>query len=91
MTSIPGVGSATATEVILATDEFKAITDRAADRPKKLAASAVRSGTGPRTVLERTADAGKTRVSQHARKRLKSLFHLAVMSEIRSKAGRPVP
>jgi hypothetical protein len=37
MTSIPGVGSATATEVILATDEFKAITD-----PKKLAASAVR-------------------------------------------------
>lgn len=37
MTSIPGVGNATATEVILATDEFKAIND-----PKKLAASAVR-------------------------------------------------
>lgn len=35
MTSIPGVGSATATEVILATDEFKAITD-----PKKLACHA---------------------------------------------------
>lgn len=31
MTSIPGVGIATATEVILATDEFKAITD-----PKKI-------------------------------------------------------
>jgi transposase len=33
ITSIPGVGMATATEVILATDEFNAITD-----PKKLAA-----------------------------------------------------
>lgn len=31
ITSVPGVGIATATEVILATDEFKAITD-----PKKL-------------------------------------------------------
>ena len=28
---------------------------------------------------------GKTRVNQHARKRLKSLFHLAAMSAIRSK------
>ncbi len=35
MTSIPGVGMATATEVILATDEFKAITE-----PKKLACHA---------------------------------------------------
>lgn len=37
VTSIPGVGQVVATELILATDEFKAITD-----PKKLAASAVR-------------------------------------------------
>jgi transposase len=49
MTSIPGVGMATATEVILATDEFKAITD-----PKKLACHAgvapfeYRSGTSVR-------------------------------------------
>jgi hypothetical protein len=35
-----------------------------------------RSGTSVR---------GKTRVSQHARKRLKSLFHLAAMSAIRAK------
>lgn len=35
-----------------------------------------RSGTSVR---------GKTRVSQHARKRLKSLFHLAAMSAIRTK------
>ena len=32
ITSVPGVGPATATEVIVATDEFKAISD-----PKKLA------------------------------------------------------
>ncbi|WP_409033852.1 transposase [Runella sp. CRIBMP] len=37
ITSVPGVGSATASEVIIATNEFTAITD-----PKKLAASAVR-------------------------------------------------
>jgi transposase len=37
ITSIPGVGPAVATEVILATDEFKNFAD-----PKKLAASAVR-------------------------------------------------
>ncbi len=41
ITSVPGVGSATATEVIVATDEFKAISD-----PKKLAASAVRLSCG---------------------------------------------
>lgn len=83
MTSIPGVGSATATEVILATDEFKAIT-----APKKLACHA---GVAPFEHRSGTSVRGKTRVSQHARKRLKSLFHLAAMSAIRSKAGRPVP
>lgn len=41
ITSVPGVGPATATEVIVATDEFKAISD-----PKKLAASAVRLSCG---------------------------------------------
>lgn len=61
MTSIPGVGSATATEVILATDEFKAITD-----PKKLACHA---GVAPFEHRSGTSVRGKTRVSQHARKR----------------------
>lgn len=37
ITSIPGIGPATATELLVATDEFIAIND-----PKKLAASAVR-------------------------------------------------
>jgi transposase len=41
ITSVPGVGSVTATEVLVATDEFKAIND-----PKKLAASAVRLPCG---------------------------------------------
>jgi transposase len=77
MTSIPGVGMTTATEVILATDEFKAITD-----PKKLACHA---GVAPFEHRSGTSVRGKTRVSQHARKRLKSLFHLAAMSAIRAK------
>ncbi len=68
---------ATATEVILATHELKAITD-----PKKLACHA---GVAPFEYRSGTSVGGKTRVSQHARKRLKSLFHLAAMSAIRVK------
>ena len=85
--SVPGVGPATAAEVLVATDEFKAITD-----PKKLACHA---GVAPfeyRSGSSRCADAirGKTRVNQHrtggpARLRLKSLFHLGAMSAIRMK------
>ena len=85
--SVPGVGSVTAAEVLVATDEFKAITD-----PKKLACHA---GVAPfeyRSGSSRCADAirGKTRVNQHrtggpARLRLKSLFHLGAMSAIRMK------
>jgi transposase len=77
MTSIPGVGNATATEVIIATDEFKMIQE-----PKKLACHA---GVAPFEYRSGTSVRGKTRVNQHARKRLKSLFHLAAMSSIRSK------
>ncbi|MFD2574679.1 IS110 family transposase [Spirosoma soli] len=77
VTSIPGIGVSTATEVILATDEFKAITD-----PKKLACHA---GVAPFEYRSGTSVRGKTRVSQHARKRLKSLFHMAAMSAIQVK------
>lgn len=77
MTSIPGVGNATATEVIIATDEFKTIQE-----PKKLACHA---GVAPFEYRSGTSVRGKTRVNQHARKKLKSLFHLAAMSAIRSK------
>lgn len=77
ITSVPGAGSAIATEVLVATDEFKAISD-----PKKLACHA---GVAPFEHRSGTSVRGKTRVNQHARKRLKSLFHLGAMSAIRSK------
>ena len=49
------------------------------------------SSTALAPVFEAARRSGKTRVSQHARKRLKFLFHLAAMSAIQVKAGRPVP
>lgn len=77
ITSVPGVGPATATEVMVATDEFKAISD-----PKKLACHA---GVAPFEYKSGSSVRGKTRVNQHARLRLKSLFHLGAMSAIRIK------
>ena len=77
ITSVPGVGSATATEVLVATDEFKAINDA-----KKLACHA---GVAPFEYRSGSSVRGKTRVSQHARLRLKSVFHLGAMSAIQMK------
>lgn len=77
ITSVPGVGSATATEILVATNEFKTIAD-----PKKLACHA---GVAPFEYSSGSSVRGKTSVSQHARKRLKSLFHLGAMSAIRMK------
>jgi len=77
ITSVPGIGPATATEVIVATDEFKAIND-----PKKLACHA---GVAPFEYKSGSSVRGKTRVNQHARLRLKSVFHLGAMSAIRMK------
>ncbi|MDF7819380.1 IS110 family transposase [Runella sp. MFBS21] len=76
ITSVPGVGSATATELIVATNEFKDITD-----PKKLACHA---GVAPFAYSSGSSVRGKTRVNQHARLRLKSLFHLGAMSARRT-------
>lgn len=77
ITSVPGVGPATATEVIVATDEFKSISN-----PKKLACHA---GVAPFEYRSGSSVRGKARVSQHARMRLKSLFHLGAMSAVRMK------
>ena len=77
MTSVPGIGAVTATEVVIATNEFKTITD-----PKKMACHA---GVAPFEYKSGTSVRGRPGVSQHARKRLKSLFHLAAMSAIRVK------
>lgn len=77
VTSVPGVGGIIAAEVLVATNEFKAIND-----PKKLACHA---GVAPFEYKSGSSVRGKTRVSQHARLRLKSLFHLGAMSAIRMK------
>ncbi|RAJ89866.1 transposase [Larkinella arboricola] len=75
VTSIPGVGTTTATELLIATDEFKSIDD-----PKKLACHA---GVAPFEHRSGSSIRGRTSVSRHAHKRLKSLFHLGAMSAIR--------
>ena len=75
--SVPGIGTATATEVVIATNEMKAITD-----PKKMACHA---GVAPFNYQSGSSVRGRPGVSQHARKRLKSLFHLGAMAAIRAK------
>ncbi|GAB3314611.1 IS110 family transposase [Larkinella ripae] len=77
MVSVPGIGPATATELIITTNEMTVIT-----APKKMACH---SGVAPFEYRSGTSIRGKTRVSHQARKRLKSLFHLAAMSVIRWK------
>lgn len=77
VTSIPGIGNATATELLVATDEFNGINDA-----KKLACHA---GVAPFEYRSGSSVRGRTSVSQHARKRLKSLFHLTAMSAIQVK------
>jgi transposase len=82
VTSIPGVGQVVATELILASDEFKAIDD-----PKKLACHA---GVAPfehssGSSVRAGPPGGKTRVNHQARKSLKTLLHLAAMSALQVK------
>lgn len=77
ITSVPGVGPATATEILVSTNEMKVITSA-----KKMACHA---GVAPFEYRSGTSIRGKTRVSHQARKRLKSLFHLGAMSAIRRK------
>lgn len=77
MISVPGIGPATATEIIVVTNEMTTISD-----PKKMACHA---GVAPFEYRSGTSIRGKTRVSHQARKRLKALFHLGAMSCIRAK------
>jgi transposase len=77
MTSVPGIGAVTATEVLVATNEMKAFND-----PRKLACHA---GVAPFEHRSGTSIRGRTRVNHQARKRLKTLFHLAAMAAVRSK------
>ncbi|MFN8347867.1 MAG: transposase [Spirosomataceae bacterium] len=77
VTSVPGIGKATATEIVVATNEMKTIADS-----KKMACHA---GVAPFNYQSGSSVRGRPGVSQHARKRLKSLFHLGAMSAIRAK------
>lgn len=76
--SVPGIGSTTATEIIVVTNEMTTITD-----PKQMACHA---GVAPFEYRSGTSIRGKTRVSHQARKRLKALFHLGAMSCIRKES-----
>jgi transposase len=75
LTSIPGIGPVTASELIITTNEFKDF-----DSAKKLACYA---GVAPFEHSSGKSVRGKTRVSHQANKRLKTLLHLAAMSTIR--------
>ena len=76
MVSVPGVGPAVATELLIATNEMQTINE-----PKKMACHA---GVAPFEYRSGTSVRGKTRVSHQAQKRLKSLFHLGAMSAIQT-------
>jgi transposase len=77
VTSIPGIGTVVATEIILATNELQAIND-----PKKLACHA---GVAPFEHSSGSSVRGKTRVNHQARKSLKTMLHMAAMSALQVK------
>lgn len=62
ISSVPGIGTATATEVIISTNELKTITE-----PKKMACHA---GVAPFNYQSGSSVRGRPGVSHHARKRL---------------------
>lgn len=74
ITSIQGVGSVTATEVIITTNEFKDIKD-----PKKYACYA---GVAPFEHSSGSSIRGKVRVSKMANKSVKSILHMAALTSI---------
>lgn len=73
-TSIPGVGKITALNIIIATGEFKLITES-----KKFACY---SGVAPFEHSSGSSIRGKTRVSKMANMTIKKLLHMAAMSAI---------
>ncbi len=73
VTSVSGIGKVTATQIIIATNEFKGIDD-----PKKFACYA---GVAP-FPRESGLFKGKSRVSHQANKCVKSLLHMSALSAI---------
>ncbi len=77
LTSVPGVGPVTASELIISTNEFKDF-----DSPKKLACYA---GVAPFEHSSGKSIRGRSRVSHQANKRLKTLLQMAAMRTVRLK------
>lgn len=77
VTSVRGIGPVIGPELILATNEFRTITD-----PKKFACYA---GVAPFEHSSGTSIRGRTRVSHIANKRMKKLLHLAAVSSLTGK------
>jgi transposase len=75
VTSIPGIGPVTATEIVLTTNEFKNIKD-----PNKFACYA---GVAP-FPHESGLYRGKSRVSHMANKQMKTYLHLAALTALQS-------
>ena len=73
ITSVTGVGTVTATQIIITTNEFKDIND-----PKKFACYA---GVAPFT-RESGVFKGKARISHMANKKVKTLLHLSALVSI---------
>ena len=78
ITSVPGVGPVTATQIIVSTNEFKNISN-----PKKFACYA---GVAP-FKKESGTISGKSKISRMANRKIKSLLHIAAMISIRSDEG----
>ena len=74
ISSVPNVGTITATAILVATNEFKSI-----DNPRKFACHA---GVAPFEHTSGSSVKGKTRVSNMADKDLKTLFHLSALSAV---------
>jgi transposase len=74
ITSVPGIGIVTATEVIVSTNEFKDIKEG-----KKYACY---SGVAPFGYSSGTSIRGKAKVSNMANKHVKKLLHMAALSAI---------
>ena len=76
VTSVLGVGFVTGTNLIIATNEFKHISD-----PRKLACNA---GCVPFEHSSGTSIRGRNKVSHKANKRLKSLLHMCAVSALQA-------
>ena len=77
LTSVQGIGSVTATQVIIATNEFQDF--------QQAKAFACHAGVAPFAYQSGSSVRGKTKVSPKADKKLKRLLHLAALTAIRIK------